>query len=241
MKIPVFYQIEKWIKRTFRHGNKVIIVKDDSSKELKRWQWPFFKGFNIKIKGLRNTIIIHEPYQFSPNKGNISILTNDTKIVFNENSGGWPQINVLYPNQTLIIGKNSTFNKTKIDMVSANMTIEIGDDCMLSDAYIINGDGHALVDKETYETTNIPNKTLKIGNHVWIGHAAMLTKNVNLPDDCMVAMGSVVTKSFEEGSVVIAGNPAKVVKTNTTWNFTPPGHKYWVYKDNKPCEVELPM
>jgi acetyltransferase-like isoleucine patch superfamily enzyme len=35
---------------------------------------------------------------------------------------------------------------------------------------------------------------------------------VNLKAGTIVGAGSVVTKSFEEGDVVVAGNPAKIVR-----------------------------
>lgn len=240
MKIPVLYQIEKWIKKTFRHGNKIILVKNNKEKELKIWQRPFFRGFGLKIKGLRNTIVINEPYQFDwlKNKGKITILSNDNKIVFEENSGGCPLIFIVADKQYLHIGKNTVFNFTKIDMLSENQTIEIGENCMFSNCHIMNGDGHSVVDKISGKTLNIPEKSLKIGNHVWIGSEAKLTKNTQLPDDCIVAMGSVVSKAFTDKSIVIAGNPAKIVKTGVTWNYSPPGYALWEFRNNKRYEIK---
>ena len=46
----------------------------------------------------------------------------------------------------------------------------------------------------------------------------MITKDVIIPNNCVVGMGAVVTrKNFLENSV-IAGNPAKIVKTNINWD-----------------------
>lgn len=59
--------------------------------------------------------------------------------------------------------------------------------------------------------------TLKIGNHVWVGWHASIWKNVCIADDCIIGAYAVVTKSFSEPHCAIAGNPARVVRRNITW------------------------
>jgi len=53
---------------------------------------------------------------------------------------------------------------------------------------------------------------IKIGKHCWIGANVVILPNVVLGDNVVVGAGAVVTKSFPDGNVVIAGNPAKVIK-----------------------------
>ncbi|PSW57539.1 acyltransferase [Photobacterium leiognathi] len=50
-----------------------------------------------------------------------------------------------------------------------------------------------------------------IGNNCFIGFGAKIMPNVSLGEWCIVGSGSVVTKSFPS-YVMIAGNPAKVIK-----------------------------
>lgn len=240
MKIPGLIQIERWIKQTFRRGNKIILIKNNKQKKLKRWQWCFFKGLEINIKGVCNTIIIHEPYQMDSlkRKGRISIYGNNNKIVFDENAGGCPILQIASSNSTLSIGRNTVFNSTCIHMLSENRNIEIGENSMFSVCDIMFGDGHSVIDKNTLITINIPEKDLKIGNHCWVGYGAYLTKNAGLADNSIVAMGSVVTKEFSKENVIIAGNPAKIIKTDVSWNYAPPSQKLCEYKDNKMCEIE---
>lgn len=52
---------------------------------------------------------------------------------------------------------------------------------------------------------------ITIGDNVWIGGGAIILAGVNLGDNVVVGAGSVVTKSFGD-NVVIAGNPARVIK-----------------------------
>ena len=62
-------------------------------------------------------------------------------------------------------------------------------------------------------TKHQPGKDICIGKSCWIGMNAVLLPGIILGDHTVVGAGSVVTKSFPDGYVVVAGNPAKVIKT----------------------------
>lgn len=52
-----------------------------------------------------------------------------------------------------------------------------------------------------------------IGCYSWLGAGSTVLPGVTLGDFVIVGAGSVVTKSFPEGYVVVAGNPAKIIRT----------------------------
>ena len=52
-----------------------------------------------------------------------------------------------------------------------------------------------------------------IGDYCWIGMNSLIMPGVTLGPSTIVGRGSVVTHSFPDGYVVIAGNPARVIKT----------------------------
>ena len=54
---------------------------------------------------------------------------------------------------------------------------------------------------------------ITIGDSCFIGMNSILLPGVELGDHTIVGAGSVVTNSFPEGNVVIAGNPAKTICT----------------------------
>ena len=55
-------------------------------------------------------------------------------------------------------------------------------------------------------------KPVIIGKYCWLGMNCMVLPEVVLGDFTIVGAGAIVTKSFEEGYCVIAGNPAKIIK-----------------------------
>ncbi|MCX6408371.1 MAG: acyltransferase [Propionibacteriales bacterium] len=58
---------------------------------------------------------------------------------------------------------------------------------------------------------------IAIGDHVWIGSRAMVFKGVTIADGCIVAGGAVVTRSVEEPRSMVAGSPARVVRSDVDW------------------------
>ena len=54
-------------------------------------------------------------------------------------------------------------------------------------------------------------EAILVEDKCWVGFNVILLKGVTLSEECIVGAGSVVTHSFEKGSV-IAGNPATLIK-----------------------------
>lgn len=59
---------------------------------------------------------------------------------------------------------------------------------------------------------HLEGKDVRIGDGCWLGMNSVILPGVKLGKGTVVAAGSVVTKSFPEGNVVIGGVPAKVIK-----------------------------
>ncbi len=66
---------------------------------------------------------------------------------------------------------------------------------------------------DIYDHRILNSKITRIGSYCWIGMNSMILPGVELGDFTVVAAGSVVTKSFPDGCCIIAGNPAKIIKT----------------------------
>ena len=55
-------------------------------------------------------------------------------------------------------------------------------------------------------------ESIEIGDNVWIGANSIILSGVKIGSNSIIAAGSVVTKSFMESNIIIAGNPAKKIK-----------------------------
>jgi acetyltransferase-like isoleucine patch superfamily enzyme len=86
--------------------------------------------------------------------------------------------------------------------------VEIGDYSIIAPGVGIISSNHDIYDYKEYVLSKV-----KIGRYCWIGMNAVILPNVELGDHTIVGAGSVVTKSFPEGYCILAGVPAKIIKT----------------------------
>lgn len=54
---------------------------------------------------------------------------------------------------------------------------------------------------------------IRLGSRVFVGYNAIILPGVTIGDDVVIGAGSIVTKSFPEGGVVLAGVPARPLKS----------------------------
>lgn len=112
-------------------------------------------------------------------------------------------------------GKN--FHISANSKVICRDEMEFGDNVLISwETLITDTDHHAVIDRLSGERIN-ENKKVTIGNNCWVGARANILKGVHLPQSTVVGTASVVAKSFSDENTCIAGNPAKIVRQNTTW------------------------
>ena len=108
------------------------------------------------------------------------------------------------------------FNMTAESTIVCAKEIRFGDDCLLAwDILVMDTDEHPLYNKEN-ERIN-PDKAILVGNHVWIGCKCVLLKGAEVPDNTVVAAGTLLTSSFSGEHQVIGGNPPSVLKRDIRW------------------------
>ena len=67
-------------------------------------------------------------------------------------------------------------------------------------------------DPEDFARPSLPSAPIEIGSDCWIGANAVILPGVCLFPRTIVGAGSVVTQGVDEGNVVLAGNPARIVR-----------------------------
>jgi len=97
-------------------------------------------------------------------------------------------------------------------------SIRIGGNSLFSSVTIYSGDYHGLYDEKGHRLN--PPADVVIGSSVWIAMGAMVLKGSAIGDGAVVGAGSVVAGHYP-ASVVITGNPAKVVRNNVRWQRKP--------------------
>jgi acetyltransferase-like isoleucine patch superfamily enzyme len=92
--------------------------------------------------------------------------------------------------------------------------ITIGDDCILSFNCMFLTGRHEFENGQLKERSKqVPESgyDIVIGKGCWIASGVIVLGGVTIGDNCIIAAGSVVTKSFGSG-ILIGGVPAKVLK-----------------------------
>lgn len=144
----------------------------------------------------------------------LSIGTPNVSIEVGENCQGNWSFN-FFAASSVKIGNGCTSNGTN---VICSGDISFGDDCMMAhDITIHVGDNHALVDVKTGEVINADDAKVVIGDHVWIGAGVRILKGAIIQDGCVVGASSLVTAGEYKACSIIAGTPARVVRSDTSW------------------------
>lgn len=136
--------------------------------------------------------------------GPLTQLIVNGAFAFNENSNVW-----ITQSGKLVL--DGGFINENVTITCANQ-IHIGKNAHIArEAVIRDYDGH-YIEATEYRTS----KPIEIGDDVWIGYRAMILKGVTIGDGAIIAANSVVTHDVPSHSIV-AGNPAKIIRTNVKW------------------------
>ena len=73
--------------------------------------------------------------------------------------------------------------------------------------------GHGTRDDERIN----PDKPIIVGNHVWIGCKCILLKGAEVPNDTVLAAGTLLKSGFAGENQVIGGNPPSILKREVHW------------------------
>ena len=113
------------------------------------------------------------------------------------------------------VGRNVRFRDPAMNLIdfSRPASIEFGDNLDINSGFtILNHDFGTFALRGVYQDYINSWGRVKIGNNIVIGQNVTILKGVTIGDNCIIGIGSLLTKSIPPNSVV-AGRPAKVIST----------------------------
>lgn len=137
----------------------------------------------------------------------------------------------------VVIGSNCDISKTA-NFGSEPFLIKIGDNVRITQrVQFITHDGGLWVLRNLGLIGKSENKygSIVIGNNCNISWDVTIMPNVKIGNNCIVAPGAVVTKSFPDGSI-LGGVPARLIETIEEYNKKVQGNTVPLY--GKDCKTK---
>jgi acetyltransferase-like isoleucine patch superfamily enzyme len=114
------------------------------------------------------------------------------------------------PQARIVIGENARLNGP---LLQADTLIEVGPDCILGQAHILDTDMHSLaLDRRTNPQAPVRRAPVILERNVWVARGAAVLPGVRIGEGSVVGYGAVVATDVPP-FVVVAGNPARVVRS----------------------------
>jgi len=170
---------------------------------------------NLKNVTVNGSLTIGMDYVGFTNKYDKTFLRVNGKLIVNGNH----RINKgcrfdIQKDAHVELGDSTYINPNSLFVISHSL--KIGNNCAISwNCQFLDEDFHCISYPGRKDSAA---KGIVIGNNVWIGSNSVILKGTVIPDGCVVAANSVVRGSGFVPHSLIAGNPAKTIKTGVSWS-----------------------
>lgn len=198
-----------------KRGNRLLMVKQDGAKE----EIASFNNLEIKFMGDHSLVEIHESLKIAK------------KLSISCETGAFIKLekNIVFTNAKIATAPGTTFycgeggdlkNLTVHLNAYPGLEVVIGKNCLFSWGVVMRAnDAHTIFSaNDPKKILNEPSLGIHIGDNVWIGQNAYITKDTRIPDGCIVGACSVVTQKAYPKNCILAGNPARVIREGVNWS-----------------------
>lgn len=188
---------------------------------------PVIVSYKVKLRGLKRNIITIDSNHISrfmikigfngteeiaPRRAIINIESG--KIIFKGECAISEGCTIGVSNGGIIEFGNG-FSANKNFFISCNKHVTFGDDAMLGwNVTFFDANGHPIykdgIKKE-------PFKSINVGKHVWICSEAHILKGSEIPDECIIAYGSLISSKLKEENSLYGGIPGKFLQDKIDW------------------------
>lgn len=117
--------------------------------------------------------------------------------------------------ENMDVGRDVYFANNVLILATASLTIE--DEVMLGPNVVIVNWNHKLI-KSSYRLEKNVGKPITLGYGAWVGANSVIVCGGSLPKASVLGANSVLNRSFTEEGVVICGNPACIIKKESSSN-----------------------
>lgn len=199
---------------------RLILLPGRFSLLLRRFYWRYFLKLKLKALGVNycpRTVFYGSPIVYLAPGSSIEIGEGCVLCSTPEMTAlgvNHPVVlRTLTSNARIRIGNNTGLSGVTI---CAAASVQIGNECLLgANVTIVDTDFHAINStgrRFNSNWTKIGTLPTVIEDNVFIGAGSLILKGVRVGANSVIGAGSVVTRDIPPDSVV-AGNPAKIVRT----------------------------
>lgn len=174
------------LPKKFDCNNALISIKGNNNVIELGENFACRRKLSLRVEGDNNHVVTGKNFYCHTNC-DLTFYANNSRLVFGDDVHIYISLEVESfggRNNLLIqIGNRTTFMNTHITCFEDNSSVIVGDECMFSyDTVLYNTDGHPIYTLDGKEPLNRA-KSIKLGNHIWMAHSAVILKNVTLADN----------------------------------------------------------
>ncbi len=189
------------------------IIDNDTIKRVE-------KISGLQVGGCGGIVIAHKNTKFSEvyccfKNGGVAFF-DESKYVISQ-----LKVYINHNESIFFVGKNFSCVSAQCYLYEGKGIFVDDDNQWSFGIQVRNSDAHAILDNKTGKCIN-HGSDVCIGKHVWIASNSTILKGVNICDNTVVGACAVVTKKYKEGNCILAGNPARVVREDVSWERSSP-------------------
>ena len=169
----------------------------------------FLNNSNVRFRGNNNILFVEDGATLQG--ANINFNGNNCVLYLSKSNRPYTIAIDLWESNAVYIGNNNYFNGIFHAIASESKNIIIGDDSIISfGIWLRTADPHLVYSTESYKRINY-SKSVFIGDHTWLGQAALILKGCKIGSGSIIGGGSVASNKLVPSNTSFAGNPAKMV------------------------------